>query len=112
MRILRNLRLMQMLREMRKQDEMKDFKLGKEYKDKISGFIGVAVAKTEWINGCVRITLQPKLDKDGKIQDNVCLDIEQLEPTGNEVTLALRDGPDGEPGVPAREPVVRAVGSR
>lgn len=91
---------------------MDEFKLGKEYKDKISGFVGIAVAKTEWINGCIRITLSPKLDKDGKFQDSVCLDIEQLEATGNEVTLVLRDGPGGEPGVPAREPVVRAVGSR
>lgn len=31
--------------------------LGKRYKDCISGFTGIAVAKTEWLYGCIRITL-------------------------------------------------------
>lgn len=40
--------------------------LGDKVKEKITGFEGIVTAKTEWINGCVRLSVQsPKL-KDGK----------------------------------------------
>ena len=40
--------------------------LGKTYKDSITGFTGVAVARAEYLYGCVRVTLDPpKLKKDG-----------------------------------------------
>jgi hypothetical protein len=36
-------------------------------KDSITGFQGVVVGRTEWLNGCARIGLQPQsLNKDGK----------------------------------------------
>ncbi len=109
MRILNALRLMIAIRQLREKDKMDEFKLGKEYKDVISGFVGIAVAKTEWINGCTRVTLSPKLDKDGKFQDSVCIDIEQLEPTGVEISIKPKEV-GGEHVVPKREPAVRAVG--
>ena len=41
--------------------------LGDLCKDTVTGFEGVCVARTEWLNGCWRMTLQSaKLDKDGK----------------------------------------------
>jgi len=41
-------------------------KLGDLAKDSITGFKGVAIARTEYLNGCERIALQPeKLSKDG-----------------------------------------------
>jgi hypothetical protein len=52
--------------------------LGKEYKDAVTGFKGIAIAKCEWLNGCSRITLQPKCDKTGKIPDNATFDEPQL----------------------------------
>lgn len=40
--------------------------LGKKYKDSISGFSGVAVARTTYLFNCVRVMLSPtKLKKDG-----------------------------------------------
>jgi hypothetical protein len=53
--------------------------LGAKMKDKISGFTGIAIAKTYWLYGCERIVLQPPVDKDGKIPDTACFDVEQLE---------------------------------
>jgi len=88
-----------------------EIKLGAEYKDKISGFTGIAIAKTEWINGCNRVTLAPKLDKDGKFQDSICMDIEQVEATGVEVTI-VSDDHGGERNTPSREPVVRMASTR
>jgi hypothetical protein len=61
--------------------------LGTEYRDKVSGFVGIAVAVTEWLNGCVRVTLAPKVDKDGKLPDNMAFDCEQLEPTGGGLSI-------------------------
>jgi hypothetical protein len=54
--------------------------LGDQVKDKVTGFKGIAVAVTTWLNGCVRVTITPEsLDKDGKIQDSQSFDEEQLE---------------------------------
>lgn len=53
--------------------------VGQVLKDKITGFTGVAVAKTEWLNGCVRMTLQPREMREGKPIDSQTFDVEQLE---------------------------------
>lgn len=53
--------------------------LGDKAKDVITGFEGIAIAITIWLNGCRRITLQAT-DKDGMPRDYTC-DIEQIEVT-------------------------------
>jgi hypothetical protein len=53
-------------------------KLGDIAKDTITGFEGVIVAWTTWINGCERLTLQPKKMRDGKPIDSMTFDIEQM----------------------------------
>ena len=58
---------------------MKTVKLGQTVKDTITGLIGTAVARTEWMHGCVRITIQPKVDKDGKVPGNHTCDEPQVE---------------------------------
>jgi len=53
--------------------------LGDEAKDAVTGFSGIATARTVWLNGCVRVSLQPrKLDKDGKVQEALTFDEPQL----------------------------------
>lgn len=54
-------------------------KLGDKVRDAVTGFEGIAVAKTEWLNGCMRITVQPPIDKDGKVPDSYTFDEPQLE---------------------------------
>lgn len=55
-------------------------KLGDKVKDRVSGFEGVAIARTVWLNGCVRWTIQPDgLDKDGKLREANTFDDHQLE---------------------------------
>jgi hypothetical protein len=44
-------------------------KLGSKYRDTITGFMGVAICQTAWYNGCDRVSLQPPVDKDGKMQE-------------------------------------------
>jgi len=53
--------------------------LGSEVKDSVSGFRGIATAKHMYINGCTRITVQPKVDKYGKLPEVQTFDEPQLE---------------------------------
>jgi len=54
-------------------------KNGDEVKDRVTGFQGIVVATTTWLNGCQRMSVQPQKLKDGKIQETCSFDIEQLE---------------------------------
>lgn len=58
---------------------MTKVKLGDKVKCKITGFIGTAVAKTEYINGCIQFQVLPKCGKDGKMQEELSLDEQCLE---------------------------------
>jgi len=56
-----------------------NIQLGDTVQSIISGFTGVAVSETKYINGCIQIEVQPKVDKDNKIQECVSIDIENLK---------------------------------
>ena len=59
---------------------MKEIKLGDKVKDSVTGFKGIAIAITEYLNGCERVTLQPVgVDKDGKTYDCETFDLPQVE---------------------------------
>lgn len=91
-----------------KEKTMTKINLGDKARDSVSGFAGVCVARTEWLNGCWRHTLQPQaLDKDGKPQGTETFDEFQLElveakqvPVGSKET----GGPRSEP-ARQRDPV-------
>ena len=53
--------------------------LGNLAKDTVTGMTGIVVARTEWMNGCVRLTLQPREVKDGKAVEGGTFDLEQVE---------------------------------
>lgn len=76
--------------------------LGKEVKDKVSGFKGIVVCITTWLNGCVRVNIQPKIDKAGKYPENQCFDIEQVEEVGLGITKKRKE-PTGGPMPTARQ---------
>lgn len=53
--------------------------LGDKVKDSVTGFKGIAVARTNWLHGCDRITIQPEgVDKDGKLFETFSFDEPQL----------------------------------
>jgi hypothetical protein len=52
--------------------------LGDLAKDNITGFTGIVVARTEWINNCTRFTLQPQKLKDGTPIEQQTFDEMQL----------------------------------
>lgn len=53
--------------------------LGDRIKDRISGLKGICTSITHWLNGCVRVGLQPEKADGGKIPDSVYFDQEQVE---------------------------------
>ena len=63
----------------------KQCKLGEVYREKITGFQGVAIVISEWLNGCRRVTLQPqKLQENGQPIEAQTFDepgIEGIKPT-------------------------------
>ena len=44
-------------------------KLGDNCRDNVTGFVGVAIVRSDYISGCSRIGLQPPIDRDGKIPE-------------------------------------------
>lgn len=62
----------------RRNSAMSKIKLGQKVRDIISGNEGMVVARTEWLHGCVRITVQPEGSKDGCPYDHFTVDEPQL----------------------------------
>ena len=58
---------------------MTKIKLGQKVRDTISGNEGTVVAVTTWLNGCVRMCIQPEGTKDGAPFETFVIDEEQLE---------------------------------
>lgn len=75
-------------------------KLGEKYHDEISGFEGVAVARYEFLYGCVRIALEGP-EKDGKPTELV-FDEQRL--VGVKAASAKRGGPRNTPNARAADP--------
>ena len=83
--------------------------LGDKVKDTVTGFKGIAVAITQWLNGCDRVTVQPQgLKKDGSVYDTYCFDVTQIEycgrakvKTGERDTGGPRPSPAKQPGIAA-----------
>lgn len=64
-------------------------KLGDKVKDKLTGFEGIVMGRTEYLNGCVSIGILPIELKDGKPQDWVWIDEQRVDITSK----ADRGGP-------------------
>ena len=54
--------------------------LGETYTDRITGYKGIAVYRIQWMEGCSRIGLQAKVNKDGVIPEVVSFDEPALIP--------------------------------
>ena len=52
---------------------------GDKVRDRVTGFEGIIIAKTEWFNGCIRYMVQPQDVKDGKMAEAQAFDEEQLD---------------------------------
>ena len=53
--------------------------LGDEVQDKVTGFKGIAVVQSIYLQGCDRFSVQPPLDKEGKMPESHGFDDAQLK---------------------------------
>jgi hypothetical protein len=61
-----------------KDTQMQTVRIGDKVRDIITGLEGIAIARTVWINGCVRLVVQPQEHKDGKPAEVSTFDEPQL----------------------------------
>lgn len=71
--------------------------LGKEAKDKVTGFKGVITGRSDFIAGCRQYCLTPPMKDDGTLPESKWMDEERLELTGESVDVASTKtgGPTG-----------------
>jgi hypothetical protein len=82
--------------------------LGIKVKDRITGFMGIAIGRTVWLSGCVRVGVQnQKLNKDGQVLEAVWIDEQQLEVVGQKKFSERKPS-----GGPMSDPTRRADPSR
>jgi len=74
--------------------------LGDEVKDSVSGFKGIAVAKHTYLQGCDRVSVQPSIDKEGKLPEAQTFDEPQLETIKQ--AKVKRQAPSIDPGGPEK----------
>ncbi len=91
---------------------MEKIELGKEVQDKITGFKGIAIARSTFLQGCSRILVQPKIDKEGKIPESMSFDEPDIEVISDGVLLKpkpKKEPPGGPRPMPfrAKEPTRR-----
>lgn len=78
---------------------------GQEGTDKVTGFKGVIIGRAVFMNGCARVAVQPKVDKDGKTRKLEWFDetmveskrkkvvVEKTKRAESSTTTARRGGP-------------------
>lgn len=77
--------------------------LGDKVKDKVSGFSGIAVGKTVYLAGCLRFLVRPdKTDKDGKFQEGIWFDEDELEVVKQKIVKGKKQITGGGANPPSR----------
>lgn len=82
---------------------------GDRVKEMVSGFVGIAIARHEYLNGCTRLTIQPPVNKDGKLPKDETFDEPQLKVTKR---AAVKIGPRDTGGPERYMPKPRTTGKR
>lgn len=81
--------------------------LGDKVRDRVTGFEGIAVASTTWLNGCERVTVQPAgMNEKGGTFESETFDVTQLEVVEESVIATGRRETGGPRPEPARPPDV------
>jgi hypothetical protein len=65
-------------------------KLGQHVKDRVSGFEGIAIGKTTYLNGCDRILVQPKVKPDGTLPGKIPGSLQAVSRSGDK-DMALEE---------------------
>ena len=82
---------------------MTKVQLGDRARDRVSGFQGIVVGRSEYLIGCTHICLQPEGADDGKLKDSAWFDEPRLEvvATGVHPQSSFIDAGTAETGGPS-----------
>lgn len=75
--------------------------LGFTYRDKITGFVGVATGHVIYITGCNQTLLTPMVKPDGSLSEPVWLDDQRLASVPDVESIHLDNGTNPGPDAPA-----------
>lgn len=84
--------------------KMEKVELGDLVKDEVTGFKGIAIGITRWLNGCERVTIQPPVEKDGKYPDAMTVDAPQISITKKakfKTPFKIEETKENRPGGPS-----------
>lgn len=71
--------------------------LGKRVKDVITGMVGIAIQKIEYLNGCIQYMVQPEKLKDNVPAESRWFDVEQLKLTTTKTNVKIKKKSTGGP---------------
>ncbi len=66
--------------------------LGFTYKDRITGFQGIATGYVEYLTGCNQVLLAPPIGSDGKPQEAHWFDVQRLALVEGVAQIVLENG--------------------
>jgi hypothetical protein len=69
--------------------------LGMRVADRVTGLVGVATSVGFDLYGCVQVIVNPGIDKDGKLRDQLWFDIARLEVVSAEPVMKQPDFSSG-----------------
>lgn len=79
-------------------EELKEIvKMGQKVRDPISDIEGIVVGQALYLNGCRRILIGLKKDKDGKLQKSIWIDEPQLEVVAEKIEVKRKSSNTGGP---------------
>lgn len=64
------------------EDSEMSFRMGDTVKDDITGIVGMCIGRAEHVNGCLQYTIQPPVDKEGKIPNPTSVDYQRIQLVG------------------------------
>ena len=73
------------------------FNLGDRLKDRVTGFEGIVMSRTEWLTGCNTYGLKSQVLKDGLPTDSQWVDEVQLDKVDRGVNIVKAKKPLGGP---------------
>ena len=65
--------------------------LGKQAKDKVTGFSGVITSISFDLYGCIQAVITPATNKEGSVQDGNWFDVSRIEIKNNKPVMPLPD---------------------
>ncbi len=79
------------------------YDMGQKVKDKVTGLTGIIDSIAQCMNGCIRYSVQPKINKEQKVPSSYWIDEQQLELVDKKPVVKTKQTKTGGPMTISRE---------